>query len=452
MSFASSHTIGVSKHSDHVALSSPFSLLAESLRLYGQRFFTFLFILGIPALFLFVFAMGIFGMADSEAGRLTPGVLFSPAVFLGVVVFGAVVIFLQIWGGAAILYAVSSDRSEFFWTAYLKSFPKIGSYVWIFIAFYLVALAGFTFLIIPGVFLVVSMSFAFFVFFTDEVKGFGALAESVRYARGNFWGILFRVFFGILLGGAFLVILRFLLSSFLVSPLPSVLLNLFSFFVLFPFGLVYLSRIFMELRSRKPWVREGIVRDQFFILATFIGVIIFIASPFLVARGAPRILPTLRFDVFNIQELFALGFSEKTTSVRSGPDGEDLLLLQSSRDEKRLSDISTLSFVFDSVASKNSSFCSGIREGAFKSTAPSGGGTNWLPIDLAREGIQGPVVTHTPRDPVNTSRYHYAFACSKGKYEINTRLENADNAPKGSADRGSDEGLFEVGTDLFLIP
>lgn len=453
MAITTSHAFSAVKHLGGVSLPSPVALFAESLCIYARRFFSFLLILGIPTLLLFVLFVGVFGMADAEASRLTPGILFSPAVFLGVVLFGVLVLLLQVWGGVALLYAVTSDNAEPFWVSYAKSFSKIGSYLWILILFYFAGLAGLAFFIFPGIYFLISMSFALFVFFDEEVKGTSALARSFSYVKGNWWGVFFRVAFAFLVGAAFLFVCRSFFSLFLSVSSAGIVLKFISWLFLYPLGFLYLFRLFTAIRIRKSWVQEGLIHDHVFILVSFLGFVIFVTAPFLTLRGASRFVPTFYTNILDARNLFAISFPSEKTAVRSGPRGEELLALQASRDEKRLSDISTFVFVFDSVASKRASFCEGKDGEISKSTTPSGGGTNWLPVDLGREGIEGPVVTHTPRDPVNTSRYYYSFACSnKGTYEVNVRLESLENVSKAFSDGGSDEEVYEVGSDLSLIP
>ncbi|MEK7479550.1 MAG: hypothetical protein AAB634_03405, partial [Patescibacteria group bacterium] len=351
------------------------------------------------------------------------------------------------------LYAVTSERPESLGISYGRSFPKIGSYVWILALLYLVSVFGLTLFILPGIYLLVSISFALFVFFDEGLKGVGALHRSFLYVKGNWWGIFFHICFIALLGAAFGTSFRSLFSLFISPSFLPIAMNCMLFLFLYPLGFLYLFRLFTALRNRKPWVREEILRDNLFQAAALLGLVIVLVTPFITLRGVSRFVPRLYPEALDIRKFFALGFGDGTTTVRSGPQGEELLRLQSSRDEKRLSDMATFALVFDSIARKHAAFCEGFQGKVFKSTTGSGGGTNWLPVDLRREGIEGSVVTHTPRDPINTSQYHYAFACSSdGTYEINIRFEYPENFSKAFTDGGSNDEAYEAGSDLTLIP
>ncbi len=452
MAPTSSPAISVPRQGNKIVLPSPITLCVEAFLSYARRFFSFIFILGIPTVLLFVLFVGVFGMADAEAARLTPGLLFSPAVFLGVVLFGAFVLLLQAWGGATFFYAVTSENAEPFWISYARSFPKIGSFFWIFTLLYFSLLAGFAFFILPGVYLAVCFAFAFFTLFDGGDKGLHALARSFLYVRGNWFGVFFRLLSAFLAGAALLVSLRFLLVSVLSFGPADIFVNLISWIFLYPLGFLYAFRIFVALRDRKPRVREELLHTQIFALVVLAGLVIFVATPFVTLRGAARFVPAVT-EMFDVRQFFAFGFGGGKSLVRSGPRGEELSALQADRDQKRLSDISTLVFVFDGIASRRPNFCEGLYGKAFKSTSVSGGGTNWLPVDLRKEGVEGPIVTNTPRDPVNTSRYHYVFSCSsRGTYEINVRFEDSKNGSRALTDGGSDDAVYEAGSDLSLIP
>ena len=88
-------------------------------------------------------------------------------------------------------------------------------------------------------------------------------------------------------------------------------------------------------------------------------------------------------------------------------------------------------------------------------------GTGWVKADLtAQSSVSVPTL---PVDPVNSLDYHYTYCSDGNNWEINTRLESQQQAPKMGID-GGDEGLttdpvatlltsgrYEVGSKLDLI-
>ena len=452
MALLTAHTFSVRKQFQGISLPSPFRLCADAFSSYLRRFFSFVFIVGIPTSLLFVLFVGVFGMAGAESARITPGILFSPAVFLGVVLFGTFVLLLQVWGVAAFLYALSSESVDPFWVSYARSFSKIGSLFWIFLLLYFSLIAGFTFFILPGIFLAVSFMFSSFVFFEGDDRGMNALTRSFLYVRGNWFGIFARFAFALFVGFALLVLFQFLLSLFLPLSLVRIFLSFIFLVFLCPFEFLYAFQLFLAVRNEKPRVREELLHSGLFAFIAFAGLIIVVVTPFITLRGAARFIPAVT-EIFDVRQFFTFGLGGGMTSVRSGPKGEELFALQAIRDEKRLSDISTFVFAFDDISSRHPGFCDGKDGRVFKSTTLSGGGTNWLPINLGAEGIEGVLLTHTPRDPINTSLYHYAFACSsRGGYEMNVRLEGSANSSKAFLDNGTNNLIYEAGSDLTLIP
>jgi hypothetical protein len=92
-------------------------------------------------------------------------------------------------------------------------------------------------------------------------------------------------------------------------------------------------------------------------------------------------------------------------------------------------------------------------------------GTGWLPINFNSISSGSPIGT-LPVDPVNDPKLHlmYIYACDPSKisngapdYEIDAIMESQKNGPGGpsdvaSTDGGNDPQVFEMGTDLTLIP
>lgn len=80
-------------------------------------------------------------------------------------------------------------------------------------------------------------------------------------------------------------------------------------------------------------------------------------------------------------------------------------------------------------------------------------GTGWLPLDL-NKSIASSGVSVLPYDFVNTGKYIYTFSCNVGdrSFELNAVLESPKNLSKMVGDKGNNNSVYEIGTNLNLIP
>ena len=99
-------------------------------------------------------------------------------------------------------------------------------------------------------------------------------------------------------------------------------------------------------------------------------------------------------------------------------------------------------------------------------------GTGWIPVKLTSL-IGGSPISNMPVDPVNrivangstlgaiitNGPLIYRYACRKSPlaFEIDARLESSAYGPSGADDKGAKDGgnntiLYEVGTDLTILP
>lgn len=139
-------------------------------------------------------------------------------------------------------------------------------------------------------------------------------------------------------------------------------------------------------------------------------------------------------------------------------------LLRRSRDTTRLNDMVTLRKAIDaSIASESAAAlpatCTGGATPACTTASATPdrtvAGAGWLPYNVAQ------YVSTLPVDPNNnTTRadaqnnqvlFVYQFGVNGSSYELRTRLESTNNAPKLAADGGSEAAWYEVGTDLTIL-
>ncbi len=150
-----------------------------------------------------------------------------------------------------------------------------------------------------------------------------------------------------------------------------------------------------------------------------------------------------------------------------------LELTRRSRDAARLTDLANLQQAIN-VSVQEATGSSAIAILCKSGTAPCTGvssagtaatrlpdGTGWVQADLtAQRSVSVPTL---PVDPVNSAAYHYTYCSDGSNWEIDTRLESEQQAPKMGIDGGDEggttdplatlltSGRYEVGSKLDLI-
>lgn len=132
-------------------------------------------------------------------------------------------------------------------------------------------------------------------------------------------------------------------------------------------------------------------------------------------------------------------------------------IIKKIHDSDRLTDIADLrqaitTVSFEATGSASQVLCNNTSvpcHGSSNNDGRTADGTGWLKINV---GIQKSVNIPTlPIDPINDAMYHYAYCSNGNDWELDTKLESANQASKMSGDGGNDDNLYEVGTNLNLI-
>lgn len=130
-------------------------------------------------------------------------------------------------------------------------------------------------------------------------------------------------------------------------------------------------------------------------------------------------------------------------------------IMKKSRDATRLSDMASLRQALDFAVADGVTLTETVADG--DSTAGSrvttGGG--WVNVDVSKylsvlpiDPKNGSPFTDALGTPIPAGKYFYASDGSA--YELNCYLESADNLSKYENDGGSDDTIYEVGTDPGL--
>ena len=135
-------------------------------------------------------------------------------------------------------------------------------------------------------------------------------------------------------------------------------------------------------------------------------------------------------------------------------------ILEKTRDSQRFSDLTSLATAVNLYLADSHDFTglvgpySSIDAGfADDNARKKNDGTGWIPINFTLVSSGAPIAA-LPLDPVNDATYNYRFGVSVANktYEIDTVFESADNTSKHSSDGGNNNGRYEVGTDLTVLP
>ncbi len=180
-------------------------------------------------------------------------------------------VLVSVWGQAAFVYAVS-DPSAGVRAVLHKATESVRKFFWLYLLFFALTVAGFVFLIVPGVVMMVWFSFAVFILAGKGDAGITALLESREYVKGFWWPVFVRL-------------LAVWALSFVIGYVPLVgsLLSL----LFMPYLVTYTSQLYEELAHIKgavPGPSEGQRRRWAFITAA--GLIITVC---VMAYGATHI-------------------------------------------------------------------------------------------------------------------------------------------------------------------
>ena len=198
-------------------------------------------------------------------------------LWIGIAGFGAAAVLSFIGGlvatGAcfkAIADGYLGERSK--WRPALGyAARRLHSILWVTLLSTVIALVGFVFLIVPGIYLYVGFAVAVPVLLTEGLKGRKALGRSRRLVKGRWWGTFGVVFLGAILVGiaeGAIVGLPAIattidtadptLGSFLVNTTATVLASV----IATPLSAAFVTVLYFDLRVRKEAFDLQLLADQ----------------------------------------------------------------------------------------------------------------------------------------------------------------------------------------------
>ncbi len=222
-------------------------LLSKTFQIYKKRIGVLLVISVIPFLTYLVFApfflIPLLFSLPFIAFYKSLGLLLIPLILL-IVVLGIIMVIVNLWAGASLLYAVKGRDQEIgIKESFAMAWPKILSYWWISILNGIIVMLGFLLLIIPGIIFSIWFSFSFYVLVSEDRKGMKALLRSKELVKGYWWKVFWRFFV--------LNIIIFLIA-YIVSFIPFIKTIIYLFIT--PFSVIFGFLIYENLKQLK-WSR-----------------------------------------------------------------------------------------------------------------------------------------------------------------------------------------------------
>ncbi len=209
-----------------------------------------LILITILSYLLFGAGLGIFIGAGFALGLALPSMregLAVGGVFAGVIAG----LIASIWGYGAMIFAVADEKLGLV-EAYRRAWQKVGSFIWLYIALFIIIIpGGFLLFLIPGILFIVWFSFAPFILAREDVRGMSAVIKSKEYVRGHFGDVFLR--FLPILGILFVVWLIQWILAFIamVVPVAPQLVSVGLSLVMAPFVMIFLYHIYQDLRRLK---------------------------------------------------------------------------------------------------------------------------------------------------------------------------------------------------------
>lgn len=381
-------------------------LLKEAWGIFKDRWKTFLGVVLIPSVFgtlviALFFVLGLFSLPS-----LIQEFEFSKMIWL--ILAGFVVtlflIIIQLWGQTAILCAVVGYQEKIgLKEAYRRGWKKIGPILGLSLLYGLVALGGFSLLIIPLFIFMVWFSFGTLIVIAGDERGLKALLKSREYVRGHWWSVVGRMmmpgllFLGLYMGiGAFQILVEILIKSDSISLILSLLSGLVGFLVA-PLVLTYQFILYEHLKRVKGEVTIG--KKTWLVAVIIWGLVASIGGSVLIVTSLVKSFQDVAPFPYDGSSLFSeLDSQTDNSSDLSGPGFLEPLV--KSRDIRREVDIASIKLGLSLYAAEHQS--------QYPTTLEE-----LVPNDLRK----------IPSDPKTQESYEYRLLLGGKDYELCANFE-----------------------------
>lgn len=278
-------------------LESPLILLQKAWEAYFPRFSLYTQILLFPTIFvIFLESISYLGNYTGNQNIFTLVAHFITERWLIYLLLMLAMLVMQSAATAALLTAITSEKTLNVKEAYEAGLKKLLSLWWVGLLSSLVIMGGFLLLVIPGILFMVWFSLSQYVLIAENKKGAEALNLSREYIRGFFVPVTFRL--------AVIILVTSVLSGlgsllFLQLPYPflKTLIQELLQLILVPFAMLYTYLLYQNLRvvrgqlnpvmttARKFWLLiPGIVLPILILIG--MGFAAFYLKPFRITGNA----------------------------------------------------------------------------------------------------------------------------------------------------------------------
>lgn len=201
-----------------------------------------------------------FGGKEVALQQVQQGQLSMPVMLLFTLFF-LVIMVLALWSQSATI-AVAVDKSLGVWEALRAGWQRLWSVGWIFMLAGGIIITGFLLFIVPGIFFSVSLMFALYPLFDENIRGMDAIQTSHHYVKGRWWNTLGKL-------------LLIWLIAIVLDLIP--LVGQFLYFLFMPFLLLFLVAMYRDLKETAPEVTANSQRSIMWLFAV-IGIIVPLAG------------------------------------------------------------------------------------------------------------------------------------------------------------------------------
>jgi len=216
-------------------------------------------------IFVISFGLGVgFNIFNNEFSlEMLPGLLQSGfGSFIACVISNIVLSTLvSVWLSGAIIFTVVSKSKVKLVEALSKGWKHFVPVLWIVLIIKFVTAGGFVFMLIPGVFLSVALSFSLYVHFAENVNGIAAVIRSYDLVKGHWWGVFGR-FFAVIVPMVFLFFFVALIFSAGKYHVINSVINTLGFLIFLPIFSILVGILYDDLLKINGGVKKPVTKGR----------------------------------------------------------------------------------------------------------------------------------------------------------------------------------------------
>lgn len=222
------------------------SLLTDSWRLYKINFAGLLKVSVIPILAIFLISI-----LTGLTAFLVPSKTLALPIVLLLLLLLVVIICVSIWGQVSLLSAVvklDNGGPVNVKESFRQGWQLLSSFIWIALISVCILIPAFALLVIPGIWLAITLSFTSYALIVENKKGFEAIKASYAYVKGYWFAVAGRI---IILGLIAMIPTVILTMPFDKNSATGNIINAIISLLVAPYASLYMYAIYKNLRALK---------------------------------------------------------------------------------------------------------------------------------------------------------------------------------------------------------